>query len=360
MKTTNTWPILEAVAKIEADELREALRAHGGSYHFCHPGEKGDGPGPCVPAYSDAYGPFSACVRSLKVKDGGEIALVVKDEQDRILRIYDDDVFAGHLSAITERIPGPEGSDSLKDPASPMGHPLYSLLRWPDSQGYVGREDVPPVNARTDDDDQARMLPVEGDAEDAGHLYARIDWPESQPWLLWRGKSDEVKTGFSHEAYVSVPVLKAEYARREQEAAIQAVLDGMTADRALETVFSLGRAVMARVEAEVLSLMRKAGATAIDFTALEDEDPIYLPDGNRVTVLREGEDDNVMVENADNYGGAGRTFFLSALHVGDAGEILDAVRRVIAQVGDGGYVVDGEGYVGYAPEEDPESNGNES
>lgn len=107
MKTTNTWPLVEKIQAIEADELRDALRAHGGSYEFCPPDEKGDGPGPCVPAYSDAYGPFSACVRSLEVNDKDEITLTVKDEQDRILRIRPDDVFAGHLSAVTAALAEP-------------------------------------------------------------------------------------------------------------------------------------------------------------------------------------------------------------------------------------------------------------
>lgn len=107
MKYTNVWPLLDAITKIETDELRGALVAHGGSYHFCEPGEKLDGPGPCVPAYSDVDGPYSACVRSLKVKPDGKIAIVVKDEKGRIFRIGADDVFAGHLSAITEAIPEP-------------------------------------------------------------------------------------------------------------------------------------------------------------------------------------------------------------------------------------------------------------
>ena len=106
MKPTDIKPILEAAKKIEVDDLREALIAHGGSFHF-YPGNPDNGHGPCISAWNKTEGAFSACVRSLKINRAGRIALVVRDQKDQIFRIYDENVFVGQLSIITESIPKP-------------------------------------------------------------------------------------------------------------------------------------------------------------------------------------------------------------------------------------------------------------
>ena len=228
-----------------------------------------------------------------------------------------------------------------------MKHQLYSILYWPDSQEYVGHDDIPFIDANAEEDDQACMIPVKEGEGDEENLFIRLDWPDSQPWNNRPRTSKAVKHGFNHEVYVPIPVMKAEEERLKKASQIKEILDGMTVEEALETVFSLQRSlVAARAEKEVLALMDKVGAKRLDFSFdIPDEDDLFIDNGDRVSVIRKGALDNVMIEHSDDDGCEGEPICFGTLSVGDADDVLCKVRSVIDQVEAGLYEVEDDGSV---------------
>ena len=101
---TDVWPLLNAISGFEKDELVRTLSSLGGSHDFCAPATEGDGDGPCIIAYGDGGGPFSGCVRSVMVNGCGSAVITVRDEDGNIFDISPEDVYAGPLSAITDRL----------------------------------------------------------------------------------------------------------------------------------------------------------------------------------------------------------------------------------------------------------------
>lgn len=117
MKTTNTYPLWKAIDNIERNELRAAVKAHGGRYDF--PSDKR--PVVCA-SFKHAEHPEDYSVTSVYIDKDTE-ALVIMGEP--LEWTYSEDVLYyieyGHISYITGMIPATEevsdvsGTPVLKD-----------------------------------------------------------------------------------------------------------------------------------------------------------------------------------------------------------------------------------------------------
>lgn len=102
MKTANLQPILDAVRNIERQELAAALKAHGGKYSFPEDGEH-----PGIEFWDEFRGPKSGDVDAVSVLGDGTISIAITSEDKYSYEIESDDVYPGHLSAITAALPEP-------------------------------------------------------------------------------------------------------------------------------------------------------------------------------------------------------------------------------------------------------------
>lgn len=102
MKTANLQPILDAVRNIERQELLAALKAHGGRYSFPEDGER-----PGIEFWDEFTGPKSGDVDDVWILKDSSISIAVTAEDKYSYEIGTDDVYPGHLGAITAALPEP-------------------------------------------------------------------------------------------------------------------------------------------------------------------------------------------------------------------------------------------------------------
>lgn len=121
MKHTNFYPQLIEIKKKEYQELYQAIKAHGGEYSWGTEDEEGDWwfnlvDYPIVAVNTTGYTPqpMDICIRSVRIEND-RIELEGEDNEFRNrIEFSTDDVFAGHLSYITDLIPATEQVSEVK------------------------------------------------------------------------------------------------------------------------------------------------------------------------------------------------------------------------------------------------------
>lgn len=121
MKHTNFYPQLTEIKKKEYQELYQAIKAHGGEYSWGTEDEEGDwwfnlGDYPTVAVNTTGYipQPMDICIRSVRIEND-RIKLEGEDNEfGNRIEFRTDDVFAGHLSYITDLIPATEQVSEVK------------------------------------------------------------------------------------------------------------------------------------------------------------------------------------------------------------------------------------------------------
>lgn len=121
MKHTNFYPQLTEIKKKEYQELYQAIKAHGGEYSWGTEDGEGNwsfnlGDYPIFAINTTGYTPqpMDICIRSVRIENG-RIKLEGEDNEfGNRIEFSTDDVFAGHLSYITDLIPATEQVSEVK------------------------------------------------------------------------------------------------------------------------------------------------------------------------------------------------------------------------------------------------------
>ena len=119
MKHTDFYNKVEEIKRQEQRELKEALKAHGGSYSWCNE-ESGvlEDTYPCIAVNLNATDPTPTdiAVRSVCLNHADYLCFEGEDNFcGEIIEFCADDVFAGHIAYIIEMIPE---TDSVNDVTS--------------------------------------------------------------------------------------------------------------------------------------------------------------------------------------------------------------------------------------------------
>lgn len=119
MKHTDFYNKLEEIKRQEQRELKEALKAHGGSYSWCNE-ESGvlEDTFPCIAVNLNAIDPTPTdiAVRSVYLNHVDYLCFEGEDNCcGDIIEFCSDDVFAGHIAYIIEMIPE---TDAVNDVTS--------------------------------------------------------------------------------------------------------------------------------------------------------------------------------------------------------------------------------------------------
>lgn len=121
MKCTNIQTKVEEVKALEFTELRRAIEAHGGSYEW---DEENSGGRPVIAINPDNSEPSPQDIEVTKVAivDGNIEISGVDKKYGESVDFQLDDIFAGHISFITEYIPA---TDEVSDVSIPLPPKRY-------------------------------------------------------------------------------------------------------------------------------------------------------------------------------------------------------------------------------------------
>lgn len=124
MKHTDFFSIIKRIKAEELRELAAALRLHGGTYEWTDVCDS-----PVIAADTGGDPMDAAVLKAVLGKDGLQLECA-DTSSGECMTIMPHDVFAGHLSYVTDKVPPINGTG---DVTSPKGH---FAIAW------LGREDI--------------------------------------------------------------------------------------------------------------------------------------------------------------------------------------------------------------------------